>query len=565
MQWALILNFKKLTNMKYLSYSLIFVLCLMGISCNEEEWLREEPYSFYAPENSYITRNDFNSAVARLYQQIYTSLYDINGDPQRALQYPTDIAYDAIALEHGLNLYSGTVFPVTSQITSTWNAMYAIIYNANVILNRIEGDAVEIEDRGIRDGFIAEARFFRAMAYRSLAILFGGVPLVLEETQEPKRDFVRASKEEVLRLCEEDLLFAIGNLPDITDVSEEGRLCKAAAQHLLTEVYIMLQEWDKAIAQASAVISNPNFQLMTERFGTRKNEPGDVYWDLFRRDNQNRSSGNLESIFVNQFEYLKEGGGNSQVYPRFLNPLYWQLTGVSDGKPLFIGPSNHYGGRGIGWFAANDYLINQVWEGSEGDMRNSDYNIVRDIRADHPESAYFGQLIVANNAFNPDQFPLNRGWTVQFIKTIPINNFPEEFILDPVSGLTNNNANNTFTESYVFRLAGTYLLRAEAYIGKGDQQNAANDINAVRRRANAPEVAPADVDLDYLLDERARELCWEELRVMTLMRTGKFVERVRQYNVVSKDYISDHQGVWPIPASEIERNTEAVLEQNQGY
>ena len=87
----------------------------------------------------------------------------------------------------------------------------------------------------------------------------------------------------------------------------------------------------------------------------------------------------------------------------------------------------------------------------------------------------------------------------------------------------------------------------------------------VRGRVNAAPVAPANVDIDYILDERARELCWEEIRLLTLMRLGKLVERVRKYNHVTQDNILDHQNLWPIPSGEIETNSEAELVQNPGY
>jgi hypothetical protein len=133
-----------------------------------------------------------------------------------------------------------------------------------------------------------------------------------------------------------------------------------------------------------------------------------------------------------------------------------------------------------------------------------------------------------------------------------------------------------YRESYVFRLAETYLLRAEAYLGKGDKTGAAKDINIVRARSNVPLADASMVDIDYLLDERLRELCFEEFRVITLCRMGKLVDRTRKYNTVyygkdrkafesSGTSMQDYHNLWPIPFSEIERNIDAKLEQNPGY
>src|SRR5690606_1740060 len=106
---------------------------------------------------------------------------------------------------------------------------------------------------------------------------------------------------------------------------EVGRISKAVAFHLLAEVYLGLKNWDAAIQAASAVIDNPNFSLMTERFGNNRTEPGDAYGDLFKKNNQNRTSGNREGLWVNQFEYLKTGGGTSSRMAWAVNPFYIQL------------------------------------------------------------------------------------------------------------------------------------------------------------------------------------------------------------------------------------------------
>lgn len=554
---------KKIVNFIY-KYVFVFVFILITVSCNEQEWLEEKPLDFYSPENSYITPEDFNSAVARLYQGVDEALYNVNTTEGRAMHYPTDIAVDAIDITHDLNSYKDKLFPNTGEVGAMWRRLYRIAFDANVIVQRIDGDGIEFNSEVDRNALKAEAMFIRAFVYRTLGILYGGVPIILEEITSPKRDFTRNTREQVWDQCISDLQFASQNLPDVTNVKEEGRLPKAAAFHLLSEIYIMKQEWDNAIGAATAVIDNPNFALMTERFGHRMNEPGDVYWDLFRRDNQNRSSGNTEGIWVNQYEYLVEGGGTSMVWPRFLVPLYWQLKDP-DGNNLFIGPSNNIGGRGIGWYAPTQYMRMDVWDDFDNDMRNSQYNIMRDIKADNPASSYYGQNIVESGAI--DAFPntLDRWWNMIFVKVVPIRNWPDEFVLDPETGLLNNSSNEMMTDDYIFRLPETYLLRAEAYLGKGDQTNAAVDINVVRGRVNAAPVDPADVDIDYILDERARELCWEELRLLTLMRLGKLVERVKLYNGVTQDNILDHQNLWPIPSGEIETNTEAELEQNPGY
>ncbi|AUP80692.1 RagB/SusD family nutrient uptake outer membrane protein [Flavivirga eckloniae] len=547
----------------------ISLILITAGSCDEQDFLKEEAFDFYSPGNSYTSPVQIEAAITKLHENVRVMLFE-NTDNSFIFQYTADYAYDAIAPTHALNSWADKVTPEAGEVDWMWDRFYKIIFNTNVIIGRI--DAVAYSSEQERAAHIAEAKFFRAWAYRGLGIIFGGVPIVLEETTSPKRDFVRAPRQDVWNLIIQDLTEAIPNLPG-TDEVADGRVTKGAGNHLLAEMYIIVQDYVKAIAAATEVIDNSGFTLMQNRFGSRSTEPGDVYWDLFRRGNQNRGSGNTESIWVSQYEYLTPGGGNGDNLPRFLMPLYWQLED-NNGESLFTGPNENFGGRGIGWWAPTEYWLVDVWAGGNAnDMRNSEYNIIRDIVANNPASTFFGQPIVASGAiqnFKDNRDPFDRWWNVIVAKGAPLGNFPEEVVADPVTGLNTNDANHSYRDRYLMRLAETYLLRAEAHLLNGDTGSAANDINAVRTRANAPLVDAADVDMNYILDERARELFGEELRLLTLMRMGNIVERVRMYDPMhngtfASNNINDHQNLWPIPNSEIERNTEAVLEQNIGY
>ena len=120
-------------------------------------------------------------------------------------------------------------------------------------------------------------------------------------------------------------------------------------------------------------------------------------------------------------------------------------------------------------------------------------------------------------------------------------------------------------QKYMARLAETYLLRAEAYLGKGNAQKAADDINVLRARAQTTPATAAEMNIDYILDERLRELYLEEFRTATLTRLGKLYDRDKRYNPKSGLAIEEHHNLWPIPATEITQNTGATMEQNPGY
>ncbi len=93
------------------------------------------------------------------------------------------------------------------------------------------------------------------------------------------------------------------------EAPEDGRIEQGAANHLLAEVYISLEDYEAAVASATAVIDSPRYQLMTERFGNYTDTPGDVYADLFKDENQNRSTTtNTETIWALQFEFQTREG-----------------------------------------------------------------------------------------------------------------------------------------------------------------------------------------------------------------------------------------------------------------
>ena len=137
--------------------------------------------------------------------------------------------------------------------------------------------------------------------------------------------------------------------------------------------------------------------------------------------------------------------------------------------------------------------------------------------------------------------------------------------------LNRQGGGSNHVDRYAMRLAETYLLRAEAHLGNGNPGLAAADINVVRERANATPVNPGDVTIDYIMDERARELYTETFRLLHMMRLGILYDRTMKYhdNPVASGGpgagIQPHHNKLPIPQSEIDLNLGGELKQNDGY
>ncbi len=564
----------------FLLKSVLFSLALLVFSCDEKEFLNEVPLDFYSPENSYITPRDFEAANLNLYDKYRTYFWSEN-DWYRSpgmMFSGTDLVYGAAA--NTSVVFTATLVPTDDHIyRAVWYPAYVLIYDANVVIGR--ADSPESQLTGPQKEKIkAEARFFRGYAYKMLANLYGGVPITLEETGSPKRDYVRATRQAVYQQAAEDLKFAAETLPDITD-TDDSRVNRLAAYHLLSEVYISLERWQDAVAAASIVIDHPATALMTQRFGSRKNDPdfgGDVYWDMFRKGNQNRSAGNTESLWVLQFEHgmrggggIRGGGGGTQlermVVPRLFQAEIFNKNGSR--QLLIPQPNTFYYGRGIGAYRPTNYFFWEIWNksGYTQDIRNSEFNIVRDIKVNNPASDYHGKWVIKDKVplkYNtePDS---TRNFYPIVAKTSDPGKHPSQMYLvnQTIPGSLTGEAGNTYRDHCVIRLAETYLLRAEAYLGMNDQTKAAGDINVVRTRAKAPQIAASAATIDYILDERLRELHFEEFRKLTLMRLGKLVERTNKVNPLIK--YQPHHNLWPIPFNDIEKNVGAALEQNPGY
>ncbi len=551
-------------------YTLLFTaFALIHTGCNEEAFLEEEPLDFFSPSNAFVTFGDYQAATIGLYAQVRDVKFNSN-DNAKAHIYGTDIMFDAreSSSNNRFGDYFVTLNPTSGMVSWHWERWYKVVTSANTIIERVaESELTEEQQTAIT----AEASCFRGLAYRYLVHLFGGVPLVLEEVTSPKADFTRASRAEILNQIVTDLSLAASGLPPIGDV-EDGRVSNLVAQHYLAETYVALEQWDQAIAATTVVIDDPATALMTGRFGSQSAlENGDVYYDLFRRGNQNRSGGNTEALWVAQMEvdvpggYLSSTSNQGNDFERNHAPASWTLQDP-DGNPAVLGWRSdlNVGGRGVSFMQPTGFFEKPLWESDfDTDLRNSPINYIRDFTYDNPASAWFDSSAVKYPG--PNLEAQGWRWYPWLSKVTTPGQHPDALYANRDLGLLTAGGGSTYTDTYYLRLPETYLLRAEAYLGRGSLAEAAADINTVRTRAGATPAAPGQVDIDYILDERARELSLEEDRRITLQRLGKLVERVRLYNAHNGPQIQDFHAMWPIPISEIDANINAKLDQNPGY
>ena len=125
---------------------------------------------------------------------------------------------------------------------------------------------------------------------------------------------------------------------------------------------------------------------------------------------------------------------------------------------------------------------------------------------------------------------------------------------------------SSMRDIYLARLAETNLIAAEAYIKLNKPEEAVSYINIVRNRAKATPAVASEMNIDYILNERARELAGEYHRWADLTRTGKLAEYVEAHNpdipvgrITTKFYLR------PIPLAAIELNLALKGHQNEGW
>lgn len=527
-------------------YLYLIGFCLLFSSCDEDKVLTEVPKGFLSPENTFVNKEGFQSALTNLYRigRGLRTVELLSGEGDKALS-----AMEGSGTDIGFYWDKKLNFSDYSLINSSnafvrdyWVILFGMVKDANVIISRLPASPLSSVDKATIE---AEARFFRAYSYRFLTYLWGDVPKIDIEFTGPKSNFVRTPKKEILAFMIEDLEFAAKNLP--IKNSGNGKLSAAAANHILAETYIANGEYDKAIAAASKVIDDSQYSLMKTRFGKHTAKPGDVFWDMFRIGNQNGNTGNKEAILVWQMEFGINGGTATYALERTWGPLIQNLRDSKNQSAILPADSL---GRGVGFLIPNAYFSDDIWKSDfKNDIRNSPYNMQRVFYNNNPASIEFGKVIV------PRAVDIPRNHYVWLKKAASPKGHPQGY----------DQSGRLYTDIYAIRLAETYLLRAEAYLGKNDKVNAAIDINVVRSRAKASEAKAADVDINYLLDERARELTGEELRRLTLARMGLLVERTKKYNPISASTIQSFHNLLPIPQSVIDANTETKFPQNSGY
>lgn len=603
---------------KNIIVGLVITAVFAGSGCTKRKDLFPEAPSKYTPGNTLVSPGAFRSALLNLNLSVR---FEYFGDsaPMLTESIFTDAAVegttDKTTPAQDLNIRITPTANLNSddfnKIGRYWTVWWQGVHDANVIITRINDIQWTSQDE--KDRTLAAAYFHRAYRYYRLVHEFGDIPLLLKEETIVNTSFVSTQRMVILKKMKEDLDFAVTKL---VDNGNKGEPSKGAAAHLLTKINLALGLFDEAIASANIAINGP-YALMTNRFGVVASDATkNVVWDLHRPENKSIAT-NTEALYVViDRETLDGATVNGSQVMRNCVPMWHNGTiltpgalkpGISD-KITEEFPLTLWYGRGIGRLRGTPYATKYIWTDNT-DLRHAKgmWMDMTDLVYNQPglkttDAAWYGKNLEQYTAANVNQRFLNGakdtirawfGWP-HYKVFIGSGKTAADKWWSPPRG--------TNTDWYVFRLAETYLLRAEAYWWKGQTALAMADINKVRARAKAELlVDDSKVNIGTILDERQRELYWEEPRKTELTRiayifaqTGKpayngktysvadfstnnfFYDRIMEKNDFYKNpavvtnsgnhfTISPYHVLWPIPQADIDLNINGHINQNKGY
>ena len=597
-------------------------LFLLTNGC-KEDYLTSDQLSVYSPETSLNNVAAMRAALNALGANVRQEYF---GDSAPML---TESLFSDVAVE-GTTDKSTPAQDLITRITPDaelnhndynkvgwyWIEEFRGVRYANTIISYI--DKVQFTSEEEKNAILGSAYFYRAYHYYRLVHQFGDVPLQLKDEATPRDDFYSTKREVILQKMKEDLEFAQTWVKD--DVNK-GEVTKGAVSHLLTKVNLSLGKFDDAIAAANNVLNGGRYGLMKTRFGSTAGDvTKNVIWDLHRMDNK-AISANREALFlVIDRDNLASGftANGSQVMRNCVPAWHFAnvktpsgATAITDAVTAEF-PLTLWYGRGIGRYRGTPYSTKYIWTDNT-DLRHAPgmWMDMTDLVYNHPalknsqnvaDKALYGKPLQAYNSTNVAARFTNGsldtirhwfGWPHYKVFISSTNREARDPYWTPPRG--------TNTDWYVFRVAETYLLRAEAHYWKGDLAAAMADLNEVRSRAQAqPLTNASEITIGTILDERARELYWEEPRKTELTRmayifamTGKpayngkaysmanfsdvnfFYDRIMEKNDFYKNEVPTVMGVkfriapyhvlWPVPASAQRFNTRGRINQNKGY
>lgn len=523
--------------LKYYLYTLICVITVTSCSLDETSYteIEKENYMNNASEAQNVLLGVYRNMVEEgMYRYHLSLLFTI----------PNDLAKCQGNTPDGLRLVPSNSYTSTqSEVQVTWANLYNAVYDANDFIEKLQQKTGNYNavDKQLAAVYMAEARCLRALYYFELVRWYGNIILMTNTAQSYQHPstFTQAKPEDVYKFIEEDLLYAIDNLPYAIDDNLRSdnsfRLSKGAALGLLTKVYATwagspvkdTSKWEDAAKTAKILVESGKHHLLNDYEKLWKNTCNGI-WD----------------------------GEESLIEVSFYSPA---ITGISASDPSGrIGKWNGVAASGIkgvrnagNWRVIPTFL--RDWKDYENDRRwgisfaDYKYGKATDTGQDGVKI-----VISANGKFTDAmKDDAKDNLKKAYADGICPAKWDTEKYVDDANYLIEANLSNI--NWYVLRYADVLLLYAEALNEwkQAPTADAYEAINMVRRRGFglptyvANSKSDLQGDLSYaefqkaVRNERAYELSFEGHRRQDLIRWGIYYESIRQTAQDIVDWYSD--------------------------
>lgn len=533
----------------------------LGISTSGcSDFLKEESYG-----STTAIFGEENGIKALVYQS-YTKINNLYGGDA---QWPAFTEHGADLFLRGGNFtdmgvcdYYG-LDATNGNVSWLWNHCYKALANINTFFETIDETPFANEEE--KDQFKAEMKVMRSMFLWIITEMWGDtyLPRTTDEVEgmEARRSTRADFYKEIIGGLEE----AIEMLPD-KRTTEFGRIDMPSAKGFLARMYLYNDQFDEAMDMASQVIDGG--------YGLELSASLKDLWDDSKRNKE----------FIWTTEFVEDESFKQSSY-------YWQHFAMFIDR--FAGVKTECGWTGYGGCGAVPSLYYISLFNHEADLRWSDlhqwvwlYNDPSDDTSAFPNMQHLyadtalylsidpisaeekARMATCYTAFDVNDLYDSKGVPTDRKTFIGMTKFNDN--TRPGDMSTNSDRNYP-----VIRLAEMYLIRAEAKIRsttKPDLKGAAQDIMAIRQRAiksgheKEMTVTEKDMTVDFILDERGRELAGEFQRRLDLKRLGKLVEHVKLYNPDAAANIKEYHQVCPIPQTQFDGMPDwTTLGQNEGY
>ena len=547
-------------------YYILFAFLLLATSCSD--FLDQDNKSDVPQSEFYSTKAGYESLV----NTVYSSLRTVYGGHPWIFSAGTDLyASGRNKVPDGLGTYKGLLSSDTD-VQAFYTNCYAGIQLANTAIYYAD----HTEQSSVLAQYKSEARFIRAYYYYLLVQHFGGVPIVTNMIDKPQLVFERESAEAIYNFVITELEDLKASLPSKSTTA--GRVDQKVVNHFLAKTYLCrgyesfgaTSDFEKAAQYADAGIGGDALSIsFNDLFWPSKENNAETIWSVQYSSAtiENPSTdGNMQQSY---FGTYLNGANDGHKYTTST------LTPTLRLHELFIKGDSRYEGTFMVQLYTKYYDLYTKTAELANDQVLYYYPPAWEV-ADTAAWRAANKATRAKTKIVPMQANTltTNGKATTYVSAMSGDVYGVSCIRkfdDPTSLFSTTSSTRDIV---LARTGETYLVAAEAYFKASNAAKAVERINAVRKRAASAgydlSIKESDVSIDFILDERARELAGEYHRWMDLKRTGKLVEYAVKYNpdIVNADYFKGTNGqnkiLRPIPLTAINLN-EAKVEQNPGY